>query len=137
MNISITHYHDLIESISAGQYWIQSTFNLTVTTGFILGDYIYPSSLLEVLKQAGLTHLVIHHMASNSPYYDSTNPLRHLFAEGGVDSDSAQPSLLFIYGKIPLRHPHIFESRTLINSTPTSSQILSIFDVVAQIESSV
>lgn len=90
MNISMLHYYDLIESISAGQYWIQATFNLTVTTGFILGDYVYPSSLLGVMKQAGITHLVIHHTASNSPFYDSINPLRHLYSEGGMNSDGSQ-----------------------------------------------
>ena len=33
INVSFIDYEDLIESITAGRYWLQSTFNVTVTTG--------------------------------------------------------------------------------------------------------
>lgn len=91
----MTRYQDLIESISAGRYWIQATFNITVTSGFVLGDYLYPSSLLDVFKQSGLTHLVIHHIVGNSLYYDPASPLYHVFEEGGLDKDCVKPNTLY------------------------------------------
>lgn len=90
-DISYTDYKDLLQSLTAGRYWIQGVFNKTITSGFLFGHYIYPKSVFEVLFQSGVTHLLIHHIGSNSPYY---HPLLHerLYAEGGLERDGVTPS---------------------------------------------
>ena len=90
-DISYTSYKELIQSLSAGRYWIQGTFNLTITTGFLFGHYLYPKALLEVLHQAGINHLLIHHVGSNSPYYSPTTSDR-LYGEGGLTNDGITPN---------------------------------------------
>lgn len=88
INVSFIDYEDLIESITAGRYWLQSTFNVTVTTGFLLGDYLYPSAVFEVLLRAGLKHIIIHHVGTHSPYYSSNPTYAQILREGGYLDES-------------------------------------------------
>lgn len=119
-NIALLEEDDLIDLLTAGKRWILSVFNITVTTGIIMGDESYPRGFLSILQKAGLELVIMYHMSVNSPYFDKSDPYGPYYAHGGIDETtgdflSAAPNL-YEFGSassvsVRVLHAYLEESR--------------------------
>ena len=87
-NISQLEVFDLIDVLTSGRRWIYSVFNITITTGIIMGDYRYSRPFLSLLQKSGLELVVLYHVGTNSPYFDKSNSYGPYYAHGGLDINS-------------------------------------------------
>ena len=119
-NIALLEENDLIDLLTAGKRWILSVFNVTVTTGIIMGDASYPRGFLSILRKAGLELVIMYHMSVNSPYFDKSDPYGPYYAHGGVNKTTgeflSQTPNLYEFGPtssdcIRIMHAYLEESR--------------------------
>lgn len=121
-NIALLEEDDLIDLLTAGKRWILSVFNITVTTGIIMGDASYPRGFLSILQKAGLELVIMYHMSVNSPYFDKSDPYGPYYAHGGIDETtgeflSSEPNLYEFgpgsgsSGSLRVLHAYLEESR--------------------------